>query len=138
MVIDLKCINYQPYQLLLLNQSGQAQCLLCPSSAYAPNAIMEKPPILLPQKDSWADLNEEKTNFEFGQLGKEEFLAIVLKPPLNLPWLTPREDEALIEWNGERILDVFKQLEQSGEWQVFYQSFEVVESERKADNLENA
>lgn len=127
MVIDL---DFSKSPVLLLNRSQDGECLLCPSSAYAPNAIMEEPPLLLPQKDSWAALDEEKTNFKFDKLGKEEFLAIVLKQPLNLPWLTPREDEGLIEWNGERIMDLFdhlEHLEQPGEWPVFYQSFEVVE-----------
>jgi tetratricopeptide (TPR) repeat protein len=122
MVIDLP---FQNYQLLLLNRSQQGQALLCPSSAYAPNAIVEKSPILLPQKDAWAGNSEEK--FVFGDVGKEEFLAIVLEKPLSLPWLTPREDEALPEWNADRMKELFEQLEQQGNWQVFYQSFEVVE-----------
>jgi hypothetical protein len=111
--------------LLLLNRSQQGQILLCPSSAYAPNAIVEKSPIWLPQKDAWAGDSEEK--FVFGEVGKEEFLAIVLEKPLSLPWLTPHEDEALPEWNAERMKELFEQLEKQGNWQVFYQSFEVRE-----------
>ncbi|MFB2897819.1 hypothetical protein ACE1CI_33295 [Aerosakkonemataceae cyanobacterium BLCC-F50] len=122
MVINLELNNYQ---LLLLNRSQQGQCLLCPSSAYAPNSIIEKPPILLPQKNAWAGNSNEK--FVFGEVGKEEFLAIMLEKPLSLPWLTPREDEALPEWNAKRIKELFEQLEKQGNWQVFYQSFEVVE-----------
>jgi tetratricopeptide (TPR) repeat protein len=124
MVIDLP---FQNYQLLLLNRSQQGQALLCPSSAYAPNAIVDKSPILLPQKDAWAGDGEEK--FVFGEVGKEEFLAIVLEKPLSLSWLTPREDEALPEWNVERMKELFEQLEQQGNWQVFYQSFDVVEKQ---------
>jgi hypothetical protein len=122
MVINLP---FQNYQLLLLNRSQQGQALLCPSSAYAPNAIVEKSPLLLPQKDAWAGNCEEK--FVFGEAGKEEFLAIVLEKPLSLFWLTPHEDEALLEWNAERMKELFEQLEQQGNWQVFYQSFDVVE-----------
>ncbi len=125
MLIDLELNENKNYQLLLLNRSQQGQYLLCPSSAYAPNPIIEKPPIVLPQKDAWADNSKEK--FVFGEAGKEEFLAIALEKPLNLPWLTPREDEALPEWNAERIKELFEQLEQQENWQVFYQSFEVVE-----------
>ena len=121
MVIDLP---FQNYQLLLLNRSQQGQALLCPSSAYAPNAIVEKSPILLPQKDAWAGDREEK--FVFGEAGKEEFLTIVLEKPLSLPWLTPRENEALPEWSAERMKELFEQLEQQKNWQAFYQSFEVV------------
>ena len=124
MVIDLP---FQNYQLLLLNRSQQGQALLCPSSAYAPNSIVDKSPILLPQKYAWASDSEEK--FVFGEVGNEEFLAIVLQKPLSLPWLTPSEDEALPEWNAERMKELFKQLEQQGNWQVFYQSFEVVEKQ---------
>jgi hypothetical protein len=128
MVIDLELQKDKTYQLMLLNRSQQGECLLCPSSAYAPNPIMEKPPILLPQKDAWAGDSEEK--FIFGEAGKEEFLAIALEKPLSLPWLTPREDEALPEWNAERIKELFEQLEQQSNWQVFYQSFEVVEKQQ--------
>ncbi|NJR22040.1 MAG: hypothetical protein HC786_07670 [Richelia sp. CSU_2_1] len=124
MVIDLEFDNSQ---LLLLNRSQDGEFLLCPSSAYAPNPIVEKPPILLPQKDSWADRDESKTNFKFEKLVKEEFLAIALEKPLNLPWLIPREEEALPEWNAERLKELFEHLERQGNWQVFYQCFEVVE-----------
>lgn len=123
MAIDFE---YQNYQLLLLNRSQQGQCLLCPSSAYAPNPIIDKPPLLLPQKNSWAELDENKERFTFTELGTEEFLAIVLEKPLNLPWLTPKQEEALPEWNAERIKELFEQLAQQDNWQVFYQSFEVV------------
>ena len=47
---------------------------------------------------------------------------------MNLPWLNPREEEPLIEWNGERIKELFEELEKQNNWQVFYQSFDVVES----------
>ena len=122
MAIDLEFSNYQ---LLLLNRSKQGKLLLCPSLGYALNPIMEKSPFLLPQKDSFAD--KEKQKFIFEEVGNEEFLAIVLEQHLSLPWLTPREDEALPEWNAERMKELFEQLEQQGNWQVFYQSFEVLE-----------
>ena len=129
MAIDFQVNNHQ---LLLLNRSQDGQYLLYPSSAYAPSSIIEKPPILLPQKDSWAGQDEGQTNFIFDHLGKEEFLAIALEKPLNLPWLNPRrEDEQLIEWNGKGIKELFEELEKQNNWQVFYQSFDVVESEKK-------
>ena len=124
MAIDLEFSNYQ---LLLLNRSKQGKLLLCPSLGYALNPIMEKSPFLLPQKDSFAD--KEKQKFIFEEVGNEEFLAIVLEQHLSLPWLTPREDEALPEWNAERMKELFEQLEQQGNWQVFYRSFEVVEKQ---------
>lgn len=122
MVINLALQNYQ---LLLLHGSQQKQSLLCPSSAYAPNSLIEKSPILLPQKNSWADQDGNKQNFMFEEEEKEEFLAIALEKPLNLSWLTPCKEEALPEWNAERIKQLFDELEQQGNWHVFYQSFEV-------------
>lgn len=122
MQIDLE---YPQYQLLLFNRSEAGTVLYCPSFGYAPQPIIEKPPVVLPQRDSWA--GETKQNFLFKDKGQEEFLAIVLAKPLNLPWLAASKQEGIPKWNGQRILEVFNHLEQSGEWQVFYQSFEVVE-----------
>ncbi|WP_293348059.1 MULTISPECIES: hypothetical protein [unclassified Microcoleus] len=127
MEINLESLERYNYQLLLLNRSKDGQCLLCPSSCYAPNSIMEKRVSWFPQKDSWADYN--KQNFMFGEAGNEEFLAIALEKPLSLPWLTPHQEEEFPEWNAERIKELFEQLEQQGNWQVFYQSFEVVEKQ---------
>ncbi|WP_354635153.1 hypothetical protein [Planktothricoides raciborskii] len=127
MVIDLELQPETNYQLLLLNRSQDGESLLCPSSAFAPNALIDKPPILLPQKDSWAAQAENPINFKFGKLETEEFLAIVLNQSLDLPWLTPRQEELLPEWTGERIKELFEKLEQQDNWQVFYQSFDVVE-----------
>jgi hypothetical protein len=124
MVVDLDCSNSQ---LLLLNRSEQGKCLLCPSFGYAMNAAIAKPPILLPQKDSWAGQTEQK--FIFNEVGQEEFVAIVLEKPLDLPWLTPRKEEAIPEWTGERMKQLFEALENLDTYQVFYQSFEVVEAE---------
>lgn len=125
MAIDLE---YPNYQLLLLNRSKTGRLLLCPSFGYALNPIIVRPPILLPQKDSWA--GQKKKNFIFRETGKEEFLAIVLETPLNLAWLTPQRQDCLPECNAERIKELFEQLEQQGNWQVFYQNFEVVASVR--------
>ncbi|MBD2179612.1 tetratricopeptide repeat protein [Planktothrix sp. FACHB-1355] len=122
MAIDLE---YPNYQLLLFNRSKQGTVLYCPSFGYAIDAIMDKPPFLLPQKYSWAGKTGQK--FIFKETGKEEFLAIVLQKPLHLPWLTPKREEALPEWNAERIKELFEELEKQGNWQVFYQTFEVVE-----------
>jgi hypothetical protein len=126
MAIDLELQPDKNYQLLLLNRSQDGESLLCPSSAFAPNALIDKPPILLPQKDSWAAQAENPINFKFGKLETEEFLAIVLDKPLDLPWLTPRKEQAIPQWRAERIQELFEALEQQENWQVFYQSFEVV------------
>ena len=114
MIVDLA---YPNYQMLLLYRSAEMKYVLCPSLEYAPNGV-NKPPMRLPQN---------KERFTFEKLGKEEFLAIAVENPVSLPWLIPREEEALPEWNTERLKELFEQLEKQGNWQVFYQCFEVVE-----------
>jgi hypothetical protein len=126
MVVDLA---YSNYQLLLFNRSGEGQYLLCPSLEFAPNGMIDKSPILLPQQGSYADDYDEKENFTFEVIGQEEFLAIVLEKPLKLDWLTPREEDSLPECNDKRFKELFDELEQQENWQVFYQSFEVVEKQ---------
>ncbi|MGL4375056.1 MAG: hypothetical protein ACRCT1_01345, partial [Microcoleaceae cyanobacterium] len=122
MVVDLA---YPNYQLLLFNRSAEGQYLLCPSLSFAPKGLIDKPPILLPQKDSWADENQEWFTFEV--LGEEEFLAIALEKPLNLDWLVPCDEDSLPECTGSRFKELFDKLEQQENCHVFYQSFEVVE-----------
>ncbi|MEG4515898.1 MULTISPECIES: hypothetical protein [unclassified Microcoleus] len=121
MAIDLECPNYQ---LLLFNRSEQGKFLLCPSFGYAVNSIIKKSHFCLPQSESFAGKTEQK--FIFEQTGQEEFLAIAVEKHLNLDWLIPRQEEALPEWNAERIKELFEQLEKQDKWQVFYQTFDVV------------
>ena len=109
-------LAYPNYQMLLLYRSAEMKYVLCPSLGYAPNGV-NKPPMTLPQN---------KERFTFEELGKEEFLAIAVENPVSLPWLIPREEEPLPEWNAERLKELFEQLEKQGNWQVFYQFFEVV------------
>lgn len=119
-------LAYPNYQMLLLYRSAEMKYILCPSLGYAPNGV-NQPPMTLPQEGSVADDNKEMFTFE--ELGKEEFLAIAVEKPLNLDWLIPREEESLPKWNAERLKELFEQLEKHGNWQVFYQSFEVVEKQ---------
>ncbi|MEG4231287.1 hypothetical protein QUA40_04080 [Microcoleus sp. Pol11C3] len=118
-------LAYPNYQMLLFYRSAEMKYILCPSLGYAPNGV-NQPPMTLPQEGSVADDNKERFTFE--ELGKEEFLAIAVEKPFNLDWLIPREEEALPEWNAERLKELFEQLERDSNWQVFYQSFEVVET----------
>ena len=118
-------LEYPHCQFLLFNRSEAGVVLLCPSFGYAPNPIIDKPPLLLPQRDSFAEQTKQK--FRFNDKGQEEFLGIVLAKPLNLPWLIPQRQEKIPKWNNQRIKELFEQLETQNNWQVFYQSFEVVE-----------
>jgi hypothetical protein len=120
-------LKYPQHRLLLVNGNTEGKYLFCPSLDFAPDSILENPPFVLPQAGSWAEQNGENEKILFEDVRREEFMAIVLDKDVNFDWMKPSEEESLPEWNGQRILDVFKQLEQSGEWQVFYQSFEVVE-----------
>jgi len=113
MIVDLA---YPNYQMLVLYRSAEIKYVLCPSLGYAPNGV-NQPPMTLPQN---------KERFTFEKLGKEEFLAIAVEKPVSLPWLIPREEDPLPEWNAERLKELFEQLEKQGNWQVFYQIFEVV------------
>jgi hypothetical protein len=131
-------LEYPQHRLLLVNGNTEGQYLFCPSLDFAPDSILENPPFVLPQAGSWAEQNGENEKILFEDVRREEFMAIVLDKDVNFDWMKPSEEESLPEWTGQRILDVFKQLEQSGEWQVFYQSFEVVESETKADKVDSA
>ncbi|MEG3970111.1 hypothetical protein QUA00_21165 [Microcoleus sp. T2B6] len=115
MIVNLA---YPNYQMLLLYRSAEMKYILCPSFGYAPNGV-NQPPMRLPQN---------KEVFTFEELGKEEFVAIAVENPVSLPWLIPREEEPLPEWNAERLKELFEQLEKQDNWQVFYQSFEVVET----------
>lgn len=116
-------LEYTNYQLLLISRSEDGKYLLCPSFGYAINSLLGDPPILLPQKDSFAAQTEQR--FLFEKVGSEEFLAVTLEKPLSLPWLNPSEKEALPELNAERMKELFDQLGKQENWKVFYQSFEV-------------
>lgn len=122
MRINLALSNYQ---LLLFYRSEQEQLLLCPSSAYAPNSIIDKPQIWLPQEKSL--FYEDERKFTFDEKPKAEFLAIALEKPLSLPWLTDceEEEEGIPKLDAEKITELLDQLEHQKNWQVFYQSFEV-------------
>jgi len=88
--------------------------------------MIDQPQISLPQTNSLAGKNQE--GFTFEELGQEEFLAIALEQPLNLDWFVPCEKESLPECKGQRFKELFEQLAEQGKWQVFYQSFEVVQT----------
>lgn len=119
-------LEYPQNRLLLVNGNTEGKYLFCPSLDFAPDNILEKPPFVLPQADSWAEKNGDNEKILFEDVRLEEFMGIILDKDVNFDWMKPSEEESLPEWNGQRIMDVFNHLEKSGEWQVFYQSFEVL------------
>jgi hypothetical protein len=122
-------LEYPDHQLLLFNSNDEEKLIFCPSLAFAPNSILEKWPISLPQPGSWAEDNEDNEKIFFEKVRHEEFMAILLNQPINLDWLVPSEDDFLPELTAERIKELFEALEKLENYQVFYQSFEVVEAE---------
>jgi hypothetical protein len=122
-------LEYPDHQLLLFNSNDEEKLIFCPSLAFAPNSILEKWPISLPQPGSWAEDNEDNEKIFFEKVRHEEFMAILLSKPVNLDWLVPREEDFLPELTAERIKELFEALEKLENYQVFYQSFEVVEAE---------
>jgi hypothetical protein len=124
MAIDLE---YPNSQLLLLNRSQQEEFLHCPSFGLCTAILSWRNRPFCCLKRILGQIIKARQILFLKKLGKEEFLAIALEKPVNLPWLIPREEEALPEWNAERLKELFEQLEKQDNWQVFYQSFEVVE-----------
>ncbi len=106
--------------LLLLNQgtSGNKFCF-CPSKYFAPSNQLFPQQMCLPQK-------EVKNPLYFEDVGKEHFLGIVMEQPLDLAWLRPNGEELVPTLDAGRLHELLEKLEQQGNWQMFYKSFEVV------------
>lgn len=109
--------------LLLLNQgtSGEKFCF-CPSQLFAPSNQLSQQKMYLPQ-------DEIKHPLWFKDKGKEHFLGIVMEQPLDLVWLRPNNQEDLPALDAGRLNELLEKLEEQGNWQMFYKSFEVVEGE---------
>ena len=106
--------------LLLLNQGtlGDKFCL-CPSKLFAPSAQLSQQEMRLPQ-------NDVEHPLFFTDKGKEHFLGIVMETPLDLAWLRPNGQEPVPALDASRLNELLEKLEQQGNWQIFYKSFEVV------------
>ena len=107
--------------LLLLNQgtSGNKYCF-CPSKGFALSGELSQQKMYLPQKGA----AEPSINFE--EVGKEHFIGIVMEKPLDLAWLRPNGQEPVPSLDAGRLNELVEKLEQQGNWQMFYKSFEVV------------
>lgn len=105
--------------LLLFNRGLSTRYCLCPSQAFAPVGKLSGEKIKMPQDGAMCP------DIRFDEAGKEEFLAILVEEEVNLPWLVPSESNPAPEWNGEQLQQLWESLEKQ-DWQVFYQSFEVV------------
>jgi hypothetical protein len=62
----------------------------------------------------------------FQDAGKEHFLGIVMENPLDLLWLRPNAQEPVPSLDANRFNELWNNLEQQGNLQLFYKSFDVV------------
>lgn len=118
LLVNLKLANRY---LLLLNQGtkGNKYCL-CPSKGFAPSCELSDEKMYLPQIGAMAP------SISFEEVGKEHFLGIMMDKPLNLEWLRPNEGDPAPSLDAIRLKQLWEQLEQQGNWQMFYKSFDVV------------
>ncbi len=116
--VNLKFANR--YLLLLYQGTNGDKYCLCPSKGFAPSGELSEQEIYLPQ------LGAMTAAMVFEEVGKEHFLAIVMDKPLDLQWLRPNAEEPVPVLNDVRLNQLWEKLEQQGNWQSFYKSFEVV------------
>lgn len=116
--VNLKLANCY---LLLLNQgtNGNKYCL-CPSKGFAPSGDLSEQEMYLPQMGAMSP------SMVFEEVGKEHFIGIVMEKPLELLWLRPNDGEPVPSLDANRLKELWENLEQQGNWQLFYKSFDVV------------
>lgn len=113
-IVDLKRYLHRPW--LFLNRGDNGGLVVSPSRDFAPEAKITHHPLLLPQEK--ADME----TIEFEQPMTEEFVAIVLTHPIDLPWFGEKPTP---EWDGLRLGELWEQLQKQPEWFVFYRAIEV-------------
>jgi hypothetical protein len=119
-------INSSDYYLLLLNLGADKKNinLICPSEAFAPSYFVKGHEILIPSLQG----NSDYGTINFEQEGEEEFIAIVLKQPLDLPWLDSDRGDDIPILEQEQIKELWNFLIDNNDWEIFYKSFKVVKS----------
>lgn len=116
------------YYLLLLNrgqscQGEETKYLVCPSPAFAPHLQAVTAQFTLPQPGAEFEM------INFDEPGREEYLGILLKEKPDLPsFMTDTEENILPTWNESDIYKLWQEISKQEDYQVFYQSFEVVNS----------
>jgi hypothetical protein len=114
-VVDLEKYLHRPW--LFLNWGDNGGLVVSPSQNFAPTPQITRHPLLLPQPEA------EENTIEFETASKEEFIAIVLNDPIDLPWFK----QPIPEWDGLRLGELWEELEKQPEWFVFYRAIEVCE-----------
>jgi hypothetical protein len=118
LLVNLNWVN-RFFLLLYQGTDGKKYCL-CPSKGFAPSSELSEQKMYLPQRDA------EELSMYFQDAGKEHFLGIVMEKPLDLLWLRPNAQEPVPSLGANRLNELWKNLEQQGDWQMFYKSFDVV------------
>jgi hypothetical protein len=113
-VVNLKGYEKRPW--LFLNRGDNGGLVVSPSRDFAPEAKITRNPLLLPQA------NADMEVIEFEEPMTEEFLAIVLTNPIDLPWF---RQQPTPEWDGLRLGELWEELEKQPKWSVFYRAIEV-------------
>jgi hypothetical protein len=116
--------------LLLLNRGldergAQTRYLFCPSSAFAPQIQPIVNLLYLPQPGAMSP------DIKFDSVGTEEYIGILVReiPIEQLPWLNPNCQEPAPILDADRLYQLWLELEQQPDSQLYYQSFNVVGSE---------
>jgi hypothetical protein len=118
LLVNLNWVNR--YLLLLYQGTDGIKYCLCPSKGFAPSGELSEQEMYLPQTGAMTK------SMVFEEVGKEHFLAIVLEQSLELPWLRPNDGEPVPSLNANRLNELLEKLEQQGNSQLFYKSFDVV------------
>lgn len=118
LLVNLSWVNR--YLLLLYQGTDGIKYCLCPSKGFAPSGELSDKEMYLPQTGAM----EQAMCFQ--EVGKEHFLGIVLEQSLDLAWLRPNEGEPVPSLNANRLNELLEKLEQQGNSQLFYKSFNVV------------
>jgi hypothetical protein len=120
--IDLKQDGF----LLVLGQwtSGQ-KCCYCPSQAFAVTTqkLSGSTATVLPDRKSLAA--KSKTYFAFQDEGKEWVLVIITPEQLNLGWTGVGGMEMVHKLTANCLVDLWRQLEQQPDAELFYKVFEI-------------
>jgi hypothetical protein len=124
-------IEHSEGYLLLLNRGSddcgsQTRYLVCPSQAFAPKLEPITNLLFLPQPGAMC------REIKFDAIGEEEYIGIVVNEiPEHLTWLKPNEYEPAPIWDDARIYELWQEIEQRSDCQIFYQSFKTVAAEDK-------
>lgn len=109
--------------LLLINQGvSGSKYGICPSWRYNPDCqLLSSIPMAVPNEKGLAKF------LRYNAVGDEYFLAIVTEKPLKLSWVRPDSKPNDIAINEGRLDEIFKQVGQEQNCQVFYKTFEVID-----------